>query len=99
MPRGSALVALCLVSAGGAAAHGYSLAAFFAYMYGGFLAVDMHWETNLDHTGTMVGVLVTVISRPRESPYNSCGALPMDRFGMCPTTYLLPICPETRKFH
>lgn len=72
-----AVAALCLVSA----AHAYSLSAFFSYA--GFLAVELGWSVDLDHSGATVGVLGTVIPAAR-IPVSFAWGIAMDRFGRKP---------------
>lgn len=76
-PRASAIAALCLVSA----AHAYSLAAFFSYA--GFLAVDLHWAGDLDHSGAAVGMLGTALPLAR-IPFSMPWGYAVDRFGRRP---------------
>ena len=76
-PRASAIAALCLVSA----AHAYSLAAFFSYA--GFLAVDLHWAGDLDHSGVAVGMLGTALPLAR-IPFSMPWGMAVDRFGRRP---------------
>ena len=80
-PRRSAIVALCLVSA----SHTYSLSAFFAYA--GFLAVDLGWSVDLDHTGVVVGILGAVLPASR-IPVSIMWGLAMDRWGRRPCLML-----------
>ena len=84
-PRFLAIVALCLVSA----SHCYSLAAFSAFA--GFLAVDLNWAEDLDHSGVIVGVLGTCVPAAR-IPVSMLWGLAMDRFGRRPCLILTSVC-------
>ena len=83
-PKWSHILPLCLVSM----AHTYSLSGFFAYA--GFLAVDLGWSQDADHSGIAVGVLGTLLPAAR-IPVSLLWGLAMDRFGRRPCLVLTSI--------
>ena len=73
-PSRKGIIALCLMSM----AHGYSLSAFFSYA--GFLTVDLGWAPDVDHSGTVVGMLGTMLPLAR-LPVSAVWGVVADRYG------------------